>query len=142
MRTSDPRPILAAAMLTLLATGCAVGPIKAAYQVSDGTEQASRALEHIRNQLEVDPQARIVVVAFGRGLDFLLQDAKDAGGYPYALIVEDLHGQGVRFEACAITLRTRGIDPKRLDPEAVVVPSGMDELARLQTREGYAYLKP
>ncbi len=134
--------MLTAAFLTLLAAGCATGPIKAAYQVSEGNEQASRALEHIRNQLAVDPQAQIVVVAFGKGLDFLLQDAKDAGGYPYALVVEDLHGQGVRFEACAITLRTRGIEPGRLDPEAVVVPSGMDELARLQTREGYAYLKP
>ena len=36
----------------------------------------------------------------------------------------------------------RKIDPKKLLPEAKLVPSGVAEVTKLQAKEGYAYLKP
>ena len=43
---------------------------------------------------------------------------------------------------CNNTLEGRKIDRKRILPEATVVPSGVAEVARLQSQEGYAYIKP
>ena len=105
-------------------------------------EQASRALEYIRNHLEADPQARIVVVAHAAGVDFLMKGAKTAKGNEYRGAVEDLELAGVQFRVCEITLRERGLRRDRFLPEARFVPSGVAEIARLQSREGYAYLRP
>jgi intracellular sulfur oxidation DsrE/DsrF family protein len=117
-------------------------PTRVVYHVDGGLEQASRALRSIRNQLEVDPQALIVVVAIGPGIDFLLEGAVDAGGYPYELIVEQLVAQQVRFVACGNTLQAKHLTPDKLLPEAGVVHSGIAEIARLQFRERHAYIKP
>ena len=43
---------------------------------------------------------------------------------------------------CNNTLQGRNIDRQRVLPEAVIVPSGVAELSRLQWQEGYAYIKP
>jgi len=39
-------------------------------------------------------------------------------------------------------LERRNIDAKKVIEEARLVPSGVAEVARLQAREGYVYLKP
>ena len=56
--------------------------------------------------------------------------------------VSDLSNQGVRFAACNNTMQNRKITRDRLVMEAVVVPSGVAEVARLQAKEGHVYLKP
>jgi uncharacterized protein len=61
------------ALLALLG-GCAgVGPQhdKVVYHLSEGLPQASNALRNIGNHLEVNPNARIVVVSHARGVDTL-----------------------------------------------------------------------
>jgi intracellular sulfur oxidation DsrE/DsrF family protein len=116
--------------------------VHAVYHIDAGKEQANTALHNIGNQLDADPTAKIVVVAIGNGVDFLLKDSETAGGYPFDLMIQELQTRGVRFEACGNTLATRKLDRTRLDDGIVVVPSGMAELARLQVREHYAYLKP
>lgn len=130
-------------LLTLLAASAfAQGPVKVVYHVNEGLEQAGNALRNIRNQLSVDPTAKIVLVAHAAGIDFLLKGAKDKNGNDFETAVSDLALAGVEFRACNITLQSRGIDPKRLISEAKVVPSGVAEVARLQSQEGYAYIKP
>ena len=47
----------------------------------------------------------------------------------------------MEFRVCNNTLKSRHIDPKRVIPEATIVPSGVAEIARLE-KEGYVYLKP
>jgi len=37
---------------------------------------------------------------------------------------------------------TRKIDRSKVIQEAVIVPSGVAEAAKLQAREGYVYLRP
>ena len=128
-----------------LAAGCA-GPggtqDKVVYHFSEGLAQASNGLRNIGNHLEVNPEARIVVVSHARGVDFLMKDARDANGNRYETLVEQLKLRGVRFDACEITLRNRKLGKDQFIADATWVPSGVAEVTRLQQREGYAYLKP
>lgn len=129
----------------VLGTACtdnANGPIKVAYHLNEGIPQASRVIGNIRNHLSADPTVKIVVVAHGAGIDFLLDGAKDKNGNPFDASVQDLVSKGVKFEVCNNTLVSRGIDKSRVIPEGKIVPSGVAEVARLQAREGYVYVRP
>ena len=117
-------------------------PVKVVYHISEGLEQASNGLRNIRNHLSVDPTARIVVVTHAGGINFLLEGAKDKNGNPYDAAVDDLSMKGAEFRVCNFTLQSRNIDKSKVHPEAKIVPSGVAEVARLQSREGFAYLKP
>lgn len=117
-------------------------PLRAAYHLSEGLEQASRGLEYIRNHLEADPASQIVVVAHAAGVDFLMKGAKTGKGNEYRGLIADLELAGVQFRVCEITLRERGLRREQFLPEVKFVPSGVAEIARLQQREGYAYLRP
>jgi len=120
-----------------------VGPDQVVYHFSAGLEQASDGLRNIRNHLEVNPKAKIVVVAHARGVDFLMKGQKDASGNRYQDIVESLKNEGgVSFQICEITLRNRKLKHEQFIEEAGYVPSGVAEITRLQFREHYAYLKP
>ena len=119
-----------------------VGPDKVVYHVSDTVQQARLAMQYIRNHLEVNPKASIVVVTHANGVDFMMDGAKDKNGNPYNIPVEELKLTGVRFEVCEITLRERNLKRSQFIPEATFVPSGVAEITRLQQREGYAYLRP
>jgi intracellular sulfur oxidation DsrE/DsrF family protein len=138
-----------AVLLSLLVlAGCAsappgpVGPDKVVYHLGEGLAQATNGLRNIRNHLEVNPKAQIVVVSHAQGVDFLMKGKKDANGNPYETIVQDLKGQGVRFDVCQITLRNRKLSRDLFIDDATWVPSGVAEIARLQQREGFAYLRP
>ena len=135
---------VAACFLLLLccALARAQAPLRTVYHFSEGLAQASRGLEYIRNHLEADPKAQIVVVTHALGVDFLMKGAKTARGNPFQDAVEDLELQGVKFRVCEITLRERGLKREQFLPEVQFVPSGVAEIARLQSREGYAYIKP
>jgi hypothetical protein len=115
---------------------------KVVYHVNDTEAQAVNALRNIGNHLEVNPKAQIVLVSHARGVDFLMNDAKDRNGNPYSIAVEQLKRQGVRFDICEITLRNRNMGKDKFIPEATFVPSGVAEITRLQQREGHAYLRP
>jgi intracellular sulfur oxidation DsrE/DsrF family protein len=134
------------ALSLLVLAGCAstgpVGEDKVVYHLNAGLEQATNGLRNIRNHLEVNPKARIVVVAHAQGVDYLMKGMKDKNGNPYDLTVEDLKAQGVRFEVCEITLRNRKLTRAQFIEDATFVPSGVAEITRLQQREGYAYLRP
>ena len=118
------------------------GPDKVVYHLSAGAEQASLAIQNIRNHLEANPKAQITVVTLANGVDFLMKGAKTARGNEYRGMVEDLELQGVKFRVCEITLRERGLKKEQFLPEVRFVPSGVAEIARLQAREGHAYIRP
>ena|SRR5258706_4927834 len=119
-----------------------IGPDKVVYHLNAGLEQASNGLRNIRNHLEVNPKAHIVVVAHAQGVDYLLKGNKDANGNSFEQQVSDLKLQGVQFDVCEITLRNRKMSRAQFIGDATFVPSGVAEIARLQAREGYAYLRP
>jgi intracellular sulfur oxidation DsrE/DsrF family protein len=131
------------ALLAFAGFGAAAQPReeKVIYHVTDAS-LAGMALTNVRNYLKASPKAKIVVVANGSGIDFLLEGAKNSNGNPYDAAIEELAAHGkVDFRVCANTLEMRGIDKRKVLPDAKIVPSGVVEAARLQL-EGYAYLKP
>lgn len=114
---------------------------KTVYHVNDSTV-AGLAMNNVKNHLAMNPKAKIVVVTHGKGIDFLLDGAVDDKGNPYSIRVQEMKGKGVAFAVCNNTLVGRKIDPKTVLPEAVIVPSGVAEISKLQSREGYSYIKP
>ena len=134
--------LLAFVVLLSLFLPAEAQPVRTVYHLSEGAEQSTRALEYIRNHLEADPQSRIVVVAHAAGVDFLMKGARTAKGNEYRGAVEDLELAGVQFRVCEITLRERGLRREQFLPEVRFVPSGVAEIARLQSRDGFAYLRP
>jgi len=114
--------------------------VKVIYHINDASV-ARAAMNNINNELNASPTDRIVVVAHGKGIDFLLNDAKDDKG-DFESQVAALKNRGVDFRVCNNTLHSRKLDSDDVIMEARVVPSGVAELARLQAREGYVYIKP
>ncbi len=133
---------LVALGLGLLLSGLALAQIKVVYHLSEGVPQASRAIGNIRNHLAADPTAKIVVVTHGLGIDFLIDGATNQLDQPFAGGVSDLANKGVEFRVCNNTLVSRKISADKLVMEAKVVPSGVAEVARLQAKEGFVYLRP
>ena len=116
--------------------------IKVVYHVNTDVETAAAILNNISNELNASPSDKIVVVTHGPGVDFLLNNAKDSKGREFSGQVSALAGRGVEFKVCNNTLQTRKIDESRLLMETSIVPSGVAEVARLQAKEGFVYLKP
>jgi intracellular sulfur oxidation DsrE/DsrF family protein len=133
---------VATLLLAISCAGALAQDIKVVYHVNTGVDTAAAILGNVRNHLSADPSAKIVVVTHGPGIDFLLDGAKDNKGREFSGVVSDLSGKGVQFRVCNNTLTSRNIDPNKVSMDAKIVPSGVAEVARLQAKEGYVYLKP
>ena len=135
--------LLASAMLAVtILPAFADEPVKVVYHFVDGIEQASRGLANIRNHLRAEPDTKIVAVANGDGIRFLLAGAKERNGKPFDAAIADLAARGVEFRICNNTLSAHNIPASDVVLQARVVPSGVVEVAKLQAREGYVYLRP
>ena len=77
----------------------------------------------------------IELVVNGEGVTALTQSS------PYQEQIKELAAQGVRFVACANSLRQAGIPKEVLLERIAVVPAGVGELVRKQA-EGWAYIRP
>ena len=133
---------LVAALLAASTALAAAQDVKVVYHMNTGIESATAALNNIQNHLNADPTVKIVVVTHGPGIDFLLQDAKDSKGREFSSAVSNLSSKGIEFRVCNNTLVSRNINPDKLLMETKVVPSGVAEVAKLQAKDGFVYLKP
>lgn len=133
-------PVAHAAGSAPPATASSAAKEKVVYHINDAS-LARVAMRNIQNHITASPDAKIVVVTHGKGIDFLLNDAKDDKG-AYAPQVAGLKEKGVEFRVCRNTLKGRNLDDNAVILEAQVVPAGVAEVTRLQAREGFAYLKP
>lgn len=122
----------------------APGGDKVVYHIDNSAAQATKGLRNLRNHLDVAPDTRVIVVTHADGVDFLMEGAKDKANpnIDYASLVSALVARGVVFEVCEITLKNRGLDKNLFLLDAQFTPSGVVRVARLQNREGFAYLKP
>lgn len=139
------RGLAAATTAVALLSGPAMAvdaPVKAVYHLTNGLEEAQRAIGNVRNHLNADPTAKIVVVGNGNGIEFMLDGAKDKNGNPFDVAIQDLKSKGVDFRLCNNTIVNRKIDRSRVIPDVTIVPSGVAEAAKLQAREGFVYLRP
>ncbi len=114
------------------------------YHIDDAAAQATKGLRNIRNHLDTAPETRVIVVTHANGIDFLMEGARDAKNpdIDYPSLVSALTARGVHFEVCEITLRNRDLKKDAFIMEAEFTPSGVARIARLQNREGFAYIKP
>lgn len=117
---------------------------KVVYHFDNADVQATKGLRNIRNHLDVAPTTKVVVVAHADGVDFLLDAAKDKKNpnVDYASLVSALKARGVKFEICEITLQGRNMKKEQFNLDADFTPSGVVRIGQLQSREGYAYIKP
>ncbi|HWR76262.1 MAG TPA: DsrE family protein [Thiobacillus sp.] len=114
---------------------------KVVYHINDASV-ARVALRNVQNHITASPDAKIVVVTHGKGIDFLLNDAKDDKGEAYLTQVAGLKEKGVDFRVCQNTLKSRKLEDSAVIVDASIVPSGVAEIGKLQAKEGYVYLKP
>ena len=129
-------------LTAFLLTNMSWAQVKVVYHLSEGIPQASRAIGNIRNHLNADPSVKIVVVTHGLGIDFLLDGATNQMDQPFAGSIGELAGRGVEVRVCNNTRTTRKLSKDRVVMEASVVPSGVAEVARLQAKDGFVYLRP
>lgn len=144
MRRTLFKALLASSLLAVLPVSSALADdtIKVVYHLADGNDQAARALVNIHNHIVAEPGVKIVVVGHGDGIKFMLQDAVDKNGQAFEPKIAALASQGVEFRVCRNTLRAHDIPESKVVLEAKVVPSGVAEVARLQAKEGYVYIRP
>ncbi len=114
---------------------------KVVYHVNDSSV-ARAAMRNALNHISASPDAKVVIVTHSKGIDFLLNDAKDDKGEPYQTQVAGLKEKGIDFRVCRNTLKSRNLDDSAVILDATVVPSGVAEIGRLQAKEGFVYLKP
>src|SRR5215212_6624855 len=115
---------------------------KVVYHFDGGLSQATKGLRNIRNHLDTDAKAKIVVVAHAEGVDFLMEGAKTSNNQDFSALVSDLSARGVTFEICEITLKNRNLKKEQFILGPTFTPSGVVRIANLQARESYAYIKP
>lgn len=159
MKTKHLIPLLSlVCAIVLIGHATAVSspaPSRVVYHIDyEEPIRQSVALRSIVNQLaalEGQPHD-LRVVLHGRGVSMLLvPDAvlrtnhltyANAEGNKIAQIRE-LRQQGVTFWVCSNSLKRYGLGQSDLHPggSAYLIPNGIAELARLQSR-GYAYIKP
>ena len=142
MRTMNLLTALFAAALLMCAVAArAEEAIKTVYHLPD-EKLATLAMNNINNHLTADPRVKIVVVALSTGVRAFVFGAQDAGGRPYAEWVDQLMAKGVEFRICQNSMNALKLTKSDLIDKLVVVPSGVAEIARLQAREGYVYIRP
>lgn len=135
LRVAVVSAALAACPMSQAAEGTVV------YHINDSAS-ASALLVNVGNHLVAAPDNRIHVVSHGRGIDFLLREARDGNGEIYANKVKALADKGVQFKVCRNTLHGRKLDDNAVEVGVIVVPAGVVEIARLQLEEKAAYIKP
>ncbi|HEY5929612.1 MAG TPA: DsrE family protein [Burkholderiales bacterium] len=115
--------------------------VKVVYHLSD-EQSATLAMFNISNHLAADPGAKIVLVALSRGVKVFAFGAQDSTSRPFAEWVDQLTAKGVEFRVCQNSMNAYKLSKADLVDKVQVVPSGVAEIARLQNREGYAYIRP
>jgi len=111
------------------------------YHIDDSAN-ARMLLGNVNNHLIAAPDTKIHVVSNCKGIEFLLKDAQDSNGKPYAPAIQALAAKGVAFKVCRNSLNGRKLGDDAVIAEATIVPAAVAEIARLQIEEKAAYIKP
>jgi intracellular sulfur oxidation DsrE/DsrF family protein len=98
-------------------------------------DQVFRNIENLLADLG-DNNVEVELVANGGGVKALVKDSDSR-----AEQIDPLAAKGVRFAACAYSLRQLGIAREALLESVEVVSSGVGELVKKQAA-GWAYIRP
>jgi len=105
----------------------------------DQEERLLMTLENTKNLFKkISPhQCAVCMVANGKTVNLFRKD----GATKYAVEMEDLHRQGVRFKACRNAMAKDKVDEADLLEVCGIVPAGGLEIINLQ-HHGFEYIKP
>lgn len=148
MRPFKPFVLTVALTTTLLAATAlplqAQAGDKVVYHFDNSDTQATAGLRTLRNYMDTAPDTKIVVVALGEGVHFLVDGAKDKKNpnIEYGPLISDLVSKGVTFEVCELTLNAFNMKKDQFVLDASFTPSGVVRIGQLQFREHYGYIKP
>jgi uncharacterized protein len=141
-----PAPFLQVLLLALLsltglpAIAASTESLEKVYYEVASRAAADTVLAGVEDHLAASGgKASIVVMVYGKGVDFLLEGARNPMGKPYSATIQELSKRGVEFRVCGTTLKRREIDPQRVIPEGQIVPGGGAEIDRLR-EQGYKRL--
>ena len=134
------------ALALMFSMGCALAQdqVRVVYHFDNTEAQATAGLRTLRNYMDTAPDTKIVVVALGDGVRFLMEGAKDKknNDLQYGPLISDLVAKGVSFEICELTMRALDLKKDQFVLDADFTPSGVVRIGQLQVREGYGYIKP
>ena len=82
------------------------------------------------------PDAKLEVVIYGQGMDFVVKDRSPQQEAIQKLIT----GGKASVKVCAMTMKRNNIDKSQLIPGVEVVPDGIYEIVSKQ-QEGWGYIK-
>ena len=133
--------ILIAGLVASTATA-AENSTRTVYHFHDGQAQSTMGMYNIQNHLKADPSATIVVVANFKGVEAFVFGAQDSFGKPFADWVDELTKLGVNFRVCQNSMNSLKIPMDQLIANVQVVASGVAEIAGLQSRERFGYIRP
>jgi intracellular sulfur oxidation DsrE/DsrF family protein len=83
-----------------------------------------------------DPDAKVEIVMFGKGLPLAVKDRSAVSDAVISLAAN----KNVAFKVCAIAMQNQKIDKSQLLPGVQTVPDGIYEIISKQ-REGWGYIK-
>lgn len=131
-------------LVLLLGLGSAWAQDKVVYHFDNSDAQATAGLRTLRNYMDTAPDTKIIVVALGDGVRFLMEGAKDKknANIEYGPLISDLVAKGVTFEICELTMKAMDLKKEQFVLDAGFTPSGVVRIGQLQYREHYGYIKP
>ena len=131
-------------LVMLLGLGSAMAQDKVVYHFDNSDTQATAGLRTLRNYMDTAPDTKIIVVALGDGVRFLMEGAKDKknANIEYGPLISDLVAKGVTFEICELTMKAMDLKKEQFVLDAGFTPSGVVRIGQLQYREHYGYIKP
>ena len=131
-------------LVMLLGMGSAMAQDKVVYHFDNSDTQATAGLRTLRNYMDTAPDTKIIVVALGDGVRFLMEGAKDKknANIEYGPLISDLVAKGVTFEICELTMKAMDLKKEQFVLDAGFTPSGVVRIGQLQYREHYGYIKP
>jgi uncharacterized protein len=112
--------------------------VKAVFHI-DEMKNWGLLLNNVNNLLsEVEAEGSCIeIVANSAAVHFYVGELPEE----QSSLVGELFGRGVRFAACANSMRALGISSGQLRQEVEVIPSAVLELI-LRQEKGFAYIKP
>ena len=107
----------------------------------DSITHINRAIRQVERLVDAHPETPVRLILIASGVEPALEGAIDKNGGLYSAQLEQLLAKGVEIFACETTLTSLSKHPEDLTFGIDTVPSGVAELARLQLKSDYAYLK-
>jgi len=138
---SRMKPLLSLACLAVLTIGAATAqslqpqPYEVVFDLTSQDPLDHQAvLRWIREVSALNPNTKMEVVMYGRGLDLVV-----SGKTTLEASVKEAMGQAT-FAVCAIAMKNQKVETSQLLSDVQVVPDGIGEIVAKQ-RAGWGYIK-